>query len=449
MRSWFFRAIRALALPIAAASATFAATPAAAGGGHVDDAAPPANGATRRPLGLDEAIRLGASEGPGVAVAAAPRGALAEAERAARSLFPLLPRATIAVGERRGPTGAGIELSVGVVQEISLGGLGGARRDTAAALARLAEADVARAGLDAAGRAGLAWIAVAEADRVFALRRDGLAQAAALLRVVRARVGTGVGDPLELSLAEGEVGAARAAVLDAEGLRFEAGMELAFATGQPAGTAIAADGALGDPGAIGAENEGESRLRDDANGHPQVLVAAARREVAARERHLAAAILSPTLGLGASFVREGTGDRIWSGIVSIPLPFARPGAFDGARGRAAEESAKAHEDATRAEVEHAIRLADHDREHMREVHDALSAGALAPMREAVRLVGAQLAAGTTDVTHVLVAQQRLRTVEEQVTRALAEIWRADLRWRRARGTLLPAITPGSPEKKSP
>jgi hypothetical protein len=42
---------------------------------------------------------------------------------------------------------------------------------------------------------------------------------------------------------------------------------------------------------------------------------------------------------------------------------------------------------------------------------------------------------------VLVARQRLRAVEEQVTRALAEVWRADLRWRRARGTLLPAVTP--------
>jgi cobalt-zinc-cadmium efflux system outer membrane protein len=445
MRSWFFQAIRGLALPIAAASATFAVAPASAGGEHGHAAARPADAVPRRRLGLAEAIRLGASEGPGVATAKAPRSGIAEAERAGGSLFPLLPRATLAVGERRGPSGAGVEVSVGVLQDFSLGGLGAARRETATALARLTEADVARARLDAAGRAALAWIAVVEADRLFALRREGLAQADALLRVVRARVTTGVSDPLDLALAEGEMGAARASALDAEGMRFEAGMELAFATGQAPGTPIEAEaeaeGGLGDPGAIGLENEGEAGIARAAGAHPMVHVAEARREVAEREGRLAAAILSPTLGLGASFVREGTGDRVWSGIVSIPLPFAHPGAFDAARGRAAEAAARAHADATRAEVEQALRLAEHDREHMREVHDALTAGALTPMREGVRLVSAQLTAGTTDVTHVLVARQRLRTVEEQVTRALAEVWRADLRWRRARGTLLPAVTP--------
>jgi cobalt-zinc-cadmium efflux system outer membrane protein len=441
MRSRFFRAIRAVALPIAAVSATFAVAPASAGGEHEKGAARPVDAAPPRRLRLAEAIRLGAAEGPGVATAEAPRGALVEAERAAGSLFPLLPRATIAVGERRGSTGAGVELSVGVLQDFSLGGLGTARRETASALARLTEADVARARLDAAARAALAWIAVVEADRLFALRREGLAQAEALLRVVRARVTTGVSDPLELALAEGEIGAARAAVLDAEGLRFEAGMELAFATGQAPGPPIAADGELGDPGAIAAKNEEEAGIAQAAGAHPMVAIAEARREVADREGRLAAAVLSPTLGLGASFVREGTGDRIWSGIVSIPLPFAHPGAFDAARGRAAESAARAHADATRAEVGQALRLAEHDREHMRELHDALTAGALAPMREGVRLASAQLTAGTTDVTHVLVARQRLRAVEEQVTRALAEVWRADLRWRRARGTLLPAVTP--------
>jgi outer membrane protein TolC len=441
MRSRFFRAIRALALPIAAASATFGVAPAAAGGEYGHAAARPADAVPARRIGLAEAIRLGASEGPGVATAKAPRSGIAEAERAGGSLFPLLPRATVAVGERRGPTGAGVEVSLGVLQDFSLGGLGAARRDTATALARLTEADVARARLDAAGRAALAWIAVVEADRLFALRREGLAQADALLRVVRARVTTGVSDPLDLALAEGEMGAARAAVLDAEGLRFEAGMELAFATGQAPGTSIEAEGELGDPGAIGLQNEGEAGIAQAAGAHPMVHIAEARREVADREGRLAAAILSPTLGLGASFVREGTGDRVWSGIVSIPLPFAHPGAFDAARGRAAEAAARAHADATRAEVEQVLRLAEHDREHMREVHDALTAGALTPMREGVRLVSAQLTAGTTDVTHVLVARQRLRTVEEQVTRALAEVWRADLRWRRARGTLLPAVTP--------
>jgi outer membrane protein TolC len=437
MRSRFFQAIRGVALAIAAATASLSWVPAYADSGHgLEGGVQPADAPAPRRIGLAEAIRLGATEGPGLAVAKAPRSALAEAGRAADALFPLLPRATAAVGERRGPLGAGIEVSVSVLQDLSLGGLGGARRDTAAALARLTEADVARARLDGAARAALSWIGLIEADRVLALRQEGLAQAEALLRAVRARVGTGVSEPLELALAQGEGAAARAAVLDAEGLRFEAGMELAFAVGQPPAPPIAAEGDLGEPGAIAPGKEGEAEIRQAAIAHPAAQVAEARREVADREGRLAAAILSPTLGVGASFVREGTGDRIWSGIVSIPLPFGRPGAFDGARGRAAADAAQAHAEATRAELEQTIRIADHDREHTREVHAALDGGALAPMREAVRLARAQLDAGTTDVTHVLLAQQRLRTVEEQVTRSLAEVRRADIRWMRAAGTLL-------------
>nr|AYM52559.1 hypothetical protein [Aetherobacter rufus] len=439
MRSRFFRAIRAAALPIAAATASLPWGAAHAGGGHGQGAgAQLASAPAPRRIGLAEAIRLGATEGPKIAAAKAPRGALAEAGRAADTLFPLLPRVTASVGERRGPTAVGVEISVSVLQDLSLGGLGGARRDTAAALARLTEADFARAKLDGAARAALSWIGLVEASRLLALREEGLAQAEALLRAVRARVGTGVSDPLELALAQGEIGAARAAVLDAEGLRFEAGMDLAFAAGQPAANPIAAEGDLGEPGAIAPRKEGDAEIRQAAIAHPAALVAEMRREVADREGRLAAAALAPTLGVGASFVREGTGDRIWSGIVSFPLPFGRPAAFEGARGRAAADAAQAQADATRAELAQAMRLADHEREHTREVYAALDGGALAPMREALRLARAQLDAGTTDVTHVLLAQQRLRAVEEQVTRALADVRRADIRWMLAAGTLLPA-----------
>lgn len=387
---------------------------------------------------LPDAIRVGAAQGPGLSVAQAPRAAVIEAQRAAGSLFPILPRATVAVGDRTGPSGRGVEVGVTVVQDISLGGLRGARRNAAAALERLTEADVARARIEAAARSGIAWIAVWEADRIFELRRQGIDQALALLAAAKARVLAGVVEPLSRSVAEGEVAAARASIIEAEGMRFEAATELVFALGLPGGEAVDATGGLGEVFANGSLAS-EGGIVRPSREHPSVLVAEAQRERALREGQLAQATLAPVVGVGASFVREGTGDRVWSGILSVPLPFARPGAYEAARGRAAADAAEAQAHAARAELGHAMRLAIHDREHMREVHDALEHGALGPMREGLRLSLAQYDAGTLDVTHVLLARQRLRAVEEQLVRSSAEVRRADIRLLRAMGTLVPEV----------
>jgi cobalt-zinc-cadmium efflux system outer membrane protein len=395
---------------------------------HVAPARPPAPIA----ISLGEALHLGATAGREVAVARAPRAAVADAKRAAEAVITSPPRATVQVGDRRGPWGSGVEVGVTVMADIPLGGPGAARRGVADALGKVVEADVERAKIDAATRAGLAWVTLAEADRVLALRQKSLAQASAVAKAVAARVSTGVVDPLELALARGDEATARAAVLAAEGSRFEAAMELAFAIGAAPGTAVEIKGGLDDAAVDGGD---EAALLKRAESHPLVELAKARQGAAQREADLAAAAQIPGIGVGASYTREGGGDHVILGVVSVPLPFSMPWRFDVARQRAAADAAAAQASLSRAELGREIRAALHEREHTREVYEALSQGALGPMREALRLSEAQLAAGALDVTRVLGARQRLLATEELIVKSLADVRRADLRLARAAGTL--------------
>ncbi|MFT3766983.1 MAG: TolC family protein [Minicystis sp.] len=394
--------------------------------------------ATKR-LSLSEATRLGAARGPDVAIAAAPKGAADQTKRAAEAVFTTLPRVAVTAGDRFNGRGGGLEIGVNVSQDVPLAGVRGARKEAASAYGRVVELDVARARIDGGARAALAWIALAEAESVFAYRKEGLDQAEGIAKALRARVTRGVAEPLELSLAQGDVAAARAAVIEAEGARFEAAMELGFAVGEAPETAFATAGSLDAiPDAPGDE---ATLVRRAEQAHPLVLLAEARGEAARREAELSIAAATPTLGVGASYMREGSGDQIVTGTITVPLPFSRPWAFEASRQRAAADVARAQSARARAELAREIRAALHERDHTRELHDALAREALAPVKEALRLSRAQFDAGAIDVTRVLLARQRLIATEEQIVRALAQVRRADLRLMRAAGTLLEGVGP--------
>jgi outer membrane protein TolC len=428
----------ALACSIASlvlAPAAFAQTPPAA------EEAPPAEQhhvADEHPhaphrMSRREATQLGAMRGTAVIVARAPQAAAAEARSAADSLLTLLPRANLTAGYRQSVFGSGPELGASVIQDLHLGSVRAARRDVARAFGHLTGVDLARARLDAGARAALAWIAMAEAEELVRIRQASFEQAEGILATVRARVKSGVAEPSELTMSLGEVGAARAGVLDAEGMLFEARLELRFATGLAPGEPVEAAGDLYVTDDRPPDEAGLVRMAE--RGHPAIETARARADLAREETRLTAAFLSPTVGVGVSYMREGTGDQIVTGIVGVPLPFSNPAAYDTARRRAEADVARAELKVTRAELARDIRAALHEREHAREVRDAIRTGAIEPMSEALRIARAQLAAGTREAASVLLARQRLLTTQEQLARAAADVMRADVRLGRASGTL--------------
>lgn len=383
-----------------------------------------------RAISRTDAVRAAIESGPGVAVAGAATAAAADASRAAGRL-PFPARLTVSAGPRFGRGDASAELGATVMQELPPSGLMDARRHSADALGAVVRADIERAKLDAVTRAAIAWISAAEARDIVLLRERGVKEAEQLVVLARARLRGGAISPIDDAAARGELGAARVALLDAEGSLIDALAELRLAMGieanasiEPVGDLVADEGPV-TPGPV----------LDQVETHPSVRAAAARARLARDDVTLSIRNASPGWSLGASYLREGTGDHVVMGMLAIPLPTVSPGLLEGARQRAQADMAAAQVSLARAQAERDLMIANHDREHSRETHRALVDGALGPIREAANIAQKQYEAGTTDVTPVLIARQRRLSAEERVVRAVADIMRADVRHARASGTL--------------
>jgi cobalt-zinc-cadmium efflux system outer membrane protein len=377
----------------------------------------------------ERAIALGAERAPGVREAAAPLRATA-ALREVSNALPYVPRLTASAGRRTGAFGSGVEVGGGVTQDLSPRGLGARRGDVAAAAEHAARSEFERARLEGAALAVLAWVDVLEAEDLARVRAAARQDAEEIARVARARTERGVAPPAEAALGAVEIGAAELGERDAEGRLFEARAELQFAIGAPPTTEVVA---AGDVRAI----EPGSPALPPGREHPAEAAARDRIALARADAKLARAQATPAIGLGANYTREGTGEQLVLGTVTLPLPFLDPSRFDAARHETNVASAEGQAERIRAELARDAAVAAHERSHTREVHETLATKVLVPLRETVRLARAGYQAGTQDVTAFLVVRQRLVAAEEQLGRASADVQRADLRYALASGTLLP------------
>lgn len=393
----------------------------------------------RQVLERAEVLRLGATQGPLVRpVEAARRAASSLPERTTPLLQP--PMLTLTGGARRTGTGTGAELSASLEQAVPLHGLRSAQADVAQAVVATTEADRQRARLDGAARAAAAWVTALEAEEVLRLRREATTAAEELARLAAARVREGVAQPLEEAQARAEVGAARAAGIDAEGALVEALAELRYATGLPSTQAVDPVGDLyAGGGAPLHEAAGATAKPSAGEEHPAVRWAEARAALAESERKLARVTLGPQFTVGVTALREGDGEQVYTAHVGVPIPFFRPSRFDEARLGVSAAQAGATVAVTRATVARERCLALHDREHYRELRDTLRHDALAPSEEAVRIARARYEHGEQELTPLLLAGQRLISVRERLAHAAAEVMRADLRAALATGTLLDEI----------
>ncbi len=384
-------------------------------------------------LSRDAATRQGADRGPGVAIARAPDASYRDALSESGALLVHSPRGLATGGHRASSIGGGLEASVSLVQDISLRGVAARRADSAHALLAATHADVSRARQAAAGRAAIAWSTAREAEELLALRKASTLEAETLARLAAARVTAGTGMPSEIAMAQGELALANANELDGEGMLTEAMSELRFAMGLPPDAAIDPGGSLEAP--KDPPLDGAAALRTAFERSPLLPLAAARRDLATSDAALAFAQQAPTLGLGASYTHEGTGDSIWSAIVAFPLPFANPGGYESARQMGAASVAGRELELARADLARMVALAVHECQHTRETHAALGR-ALAPLESAAEMARAQLEAGTSDATLLAFARQRLLAARERSLHAAAEIQRADTRLLLTVGDLL-------------
>jgi outer membrane protein, heavy metal efflux system len=157
------------------------------------------------------------------------------------------------------------------------------------------------------------------------------------------------------------------------------------------------------------------------------------------EASVARATMGPYFAVGASVWREGSGDHAAAAIVSVPLPFFDPARYDEARQATLAAAAGARVDRLRVEVEREARLALHEREHTREVRTQLRENVVVPLRRALETALISFAAGTADLTVVLLARRSALAAEERLVAGMADVQRADLRVGAVGGTLLRCV----------
>ncbi|MBX3212942.1 MAG: TolC family protein [Labilithrix sp.] len=382
---------------------------------------------------LSRAIEAGARRGPAVLESLRGRDAATAFARDPGSPLPAPPQVTVLAGARKPynlPTGP--EVAVTVQQELATRGLGAARRRAADWAARAATSDVERARLEGAATAALAWIDLLEAEGLIRVRAATSDDAAKLAAIAEARVTSGVATAVERALARAEIGASRLALLDGEGRETEARLALAHATGTPPTERLVAEGSLASAPEDGAE---PGAVLGGVASHPSVRAAEARAAQAEADGSVTRALLGPTLSVGGTVWREGSGDHAAAALVTLPLPFFDASRHDVGRQATIAAAASGHAARLRAELAHEASLAIHEREHTREVREALHDGVVEPLRSALATAMTAYSAGTSELAVVLVARRSALAAEERFVTATADVWRADVRVGALAGTL--------------
>jgi outer membrane protein TolC len=415
---------RRYTVELAAGLAVLAAAPGAA----VAEAAPEPGA-----VSLPRAIELGARRAPPVAEASRSLGAASEFARRPGSALPAAPQASVLAGARA-PRGlpVGPEVSLTVQQEVSLRALGRARRVAAEWTERAAAGEVDRARLEGAVTAALAWVDLLEAQELLRVRGSAADAATRLAGIADVRARSGVATAVERSLAESEVGAARLAILEAEGRAAEARLDLATSAGLSPSALLTAEGALGAPDEMSAPP-------DAIATHPAVRAADARAMQLAAEASAVRAAAGPNVSVGATMWREGSGDHAAALLLTVPLPFVDPGRHDVARQEVIAAAAAGHSERVRMELEREVRLAAHERAHAREVLAQVRDHVLAPTRRALDAALSAYTLGTSDLGVVLLARRSALGAEERLVMAFADVRRADLRFAALTGALLAGV----------
>lgn len=383
-------------------------------------------------LDINSTVRLALARSPELAPQRAAVGGASDVARAVDTPLATPPRLEVQAGPRwrNDAQRYGVDATVALWQDFSLGGYGGARRDLARSMQREAGAGLAVAERDVAAAAALAWINARLARELVRIRGESLKDAEELVRLAAARVRVGSAPPGDEALARAVLGTARAAALDAEGRRFEADAALRYIAGLPLAQPLELAGPLDtrDP-----PIDARQLLARARAAHPDVELARATAARHARTSEVARAGGKPYLSVGPLVTREGTGDWVVEGRVAVPLPFVNPAALDTARASADARVASANARRVEARIAGDIQMALHEREHAREVREELLTGAIVPAREALRQSKLQYEAGSGQLAVVLGARRALLDAEERWAEAAADVRRADVKLARALG----------------
>jgi len=332
----------------------------------------------------------------------------------------VMPGAVVAPGPERG-----FELQVNLTQGISLGDLGGARRQAAGQERQVLSARVRAEALRSRLEAARHWVALASLQAL-ATELDAQREVleAGVARAQRA-LDAGVGSAAAVAEARAELAELGQRFLAVEGERFEAASQLAVEMGRADSEQLYAEGPL--PAPVLPSLDDAQALLSDVEALPEVQVqrlaidAARAREIEARAQY------APVLSVGAQLERS-TGD-VWVtyGVAGLSWNGARQSQRALSQARAETTQAQAEIEVTRMRARAEVARTLHEVEHTRRELAALEERVLPSLMEVVARRERALAAGEQTVFAVLQARHRLLEAREARVRSLgAQTW-AELR----------------------
>jgi outer membrane protein TolC len=389
------------------------------------------------PLAIDlmTAMALAERNAPDLLVPAAEQQSVPLIRSAADRLVHRPPRVTLSTGPRRLAGGAqlGWDVTAGVFQEFSTGGYGRQLGAFASAVERRANATFASVQRDARVRAGLAWIDARLARETLALREQAWGGAKETVRVAEARAQVGKSSPAEASLARALMGSIGASVLSAHGDITVADAELRYWCRVELHRSLLVSGPID----VDARPIDEDGIRHHViERAPELARLRAEADTLAHAANLGKSVGKPHIEIGPSVTREGTGDWIFLGNISVPLPGVDPFAADNAIRRTEAEIARARVAVAEQGALKEVEVALHEREHALELRESLRSGTIEPSTQAVREYQLQYEVGRIDLTTVLAARRELLNAQERWAAAAADVLRAEVRLMRWSDTIL-------------
>jgi outer membrane protein TolC len=331
----------------------------------------------------------------------------------------------------------GWDVTAGLYQEFSLGGYGRHLDAYASAIERRANANYASMQRDARVRAGLAWIDARVARETLAIREEARAGAKETLRVAELRAQVGKSSPAEAFLARALMGSVEASVLAAKGEITVADAQLRYLCGIGLHQPIELLGPLNTEAHVIDENSIRQHVLAQA---PELLAARAQANTSEQAAELGKSASRPHIELGPSVTREGTGDWLFLGNISVPLPGVDPFAADNAHRRMEADMARARVSVAEQAALKEVEIALHEREHALNLRELLRVGSIEPSIQAVREFQLQYEVGRIDLTTLLAARRELLNAQERWAFAAGDVRRAEVRL--MRWTSDPRLTGG-------
>lgn len=375
-------------------------------------------------IGRSDVVQRAMAAGPGVNAARVGGDGATRLRSAASTMLSVPPRLEVDVARRSYPGGAGMDVTAALWQDLSLGGLGAAKRDYADATVETRRIELELARRRAVHEAMLAWIDAWHARALVELRSRNVEVAEQMASIAQARVQGGDIAPVELTLARSVVGAARASLLEAHGRSIEADARLRHALALPPDVRIEIVGDLTRSDDTTKVDE-RAHIERVLSHHPLVRLAQSKARRYASEAELESARGRPFLGVGVSYGRETTGDRIVGVGVAIPLPVLNPSAFESTALRGEADVSRMVVRDTQEALAREIRVALHEREHARELRAMILGLSLQPARAALVEVLKRYELGAVGLIETLSVRKELLSTEEAYLEACASVHRAD------------------------